>query len=630
MLHQRLTAFAESGEYDIHRVDSTNPYVRAYRFEKVFSMAGISDSRFLFESLRQLDRAFFSEAAQAQDVYLHNAQGEDSPLPGIEVNIGEKPVMGRAVSFQPGANVRLLSFNKPDDHRHCFLMIWSQYLKRDMGSDREQVWFMTGEIYEFEGRKPKSLPHLSAYQPKAASKEGGAEAVRAETFEELHAKVKRLCEIYGRETDRGRTSAVIILSKLCNAYAGRLTERQYNALIAMIDPLYAKTKNESHQQMLGLSCYTLYQKSEHYKETDEQKELREKQLTPHFGHSSVTMANLSKIITYDSMMLSEADQAECTITGRTEPDAETVTLRRWPQMENMGEYPVDAGEINIKCKLPKNEIIEIFSKDGNVLFVADGGNLVVNLPEREVGSSESKSFKINEFLNSTRRLERSLWEEKDEARKSAMMNTLRDWFRSGLRDHRGDLISAFALFKSYSEMNAGQLKPYMSDDYAFSNHPLLAPVREYYEGLLKRRPGTKFQDAELKDLTNVVRPLSEYLGKGYVLLHFWNSRQPKESGLPQMKAIYDAYHQKGVQVISVALNSDNYPPAWRDEVSRQGLEWTQLWAGDGNGVGGLQSAIAQAYGIHALPEVILLDQEGTVVASPQTIEELEAVLRNLK
>ena len=55
LLHQRLMAFAESGEYDIHRVDSTNPYVRAYRFEKVFSMAGISDSRFLFESLRQLE-----------------------------------------------------------------------------------------------------------------------------------------------------------------------------------------------------------------------------------------------------------------------------------------------------------------------------------------------------------------------------------------------------------------------------------------------------------------------------------------------------------------------------------------------------------------------------------------------
>ena len=150
------------------------------------------------------------------------------------------------------------------------------------------------------------------------------------------------------------------------------------------------------------------------------------------------------------------------------------------------------------------------------------------------------------------------------------------------------------------------------------------------EALLKHQPGTKMQDAELKDVSNVVHSLSEYLGKGYVLMHFWNSRQPNESALPQMRSIYDAYHQKGLQVISIALNSDNYPPAWREEVSKQHLTWTQLWAGDGNGVGGLQSIIAQAYGIHALPEVVLLDPEGTVVATPSSVEELEPVLRNLK
>lgn len=629
LLHQHLTEFAESREYNIHRIDSTNPYVRAYRFSQVFTMEGISDPMFLFESLRKLDHAFYSEANLAQEIYLHNANEGDSPLTGIQVNIGEMPIIGRALTFQPGSNVRLLSFSKPEGMRHCFLLVWSQYLKKDVdfGSSKGQVWYMNGEVYEFEGKRPKNNAYLSSYQPKTRQNstfEGG-EASRAVTYDELLAKVERICQIYKRETEQGRTSAVIVLNKLCNSYDGKLSKKQYDKLILLIEPLIANTKNESHEQMLGLSCATLFQKSEGYKYTKEEQQLKEKQMTPHFGHSRVTMANLSKIVTFNSMLLSDAEQVECVITGHADPDASSVTLKRCPQMEKMGEYPVDAGQFTIKCKLPMNEIIEIFSKDGNVQFVVDGKPIEVDLTKRTIKSS-TISQQTNDFLQNIRRMELQMWKTKDTTKKDSILSTLRGLYKEGVIQHPDDIISAFSLFKSYSEMNAMQLKPYMDNSYVFTNHPLLAPVREYYEGLMKRQPGTVFHDMELKDPLNIMHPLGEYLGKGYVLLHFWNSREADKSGLQQIKSIYETFHPKGLHVISIALNSDNYPPAWRDEIEKRQLKWTQLWGGEGLDT---PSIVAQNLGIHSLPETILLGPDGKVVASPTTIDEMTKVVNEL-
>ena len=634
LLHERLTAFAKSGEYDVHRVDSTNPYVRAYRFEKMFGMESISDDMFLFESLRMLDRAFFSEAGRAQEVYLHNAKEGDSPLSGIQIQIGEAPVMGRAVAFLPSENIRLLSFNKPNGYRHCFLLTWKQYLKKDAvpGPHFGQIWYMSGEIYEFEGKKPENVAYMSVYQPKSSPKSSfvGSESVKAASYEELEAKVKRLCQIFERETEQGRTSAVVVLNRLCNDYGEKLTDKQYSTLITLLNPLIEKSQNKNHQNMIGLSCATLYWKSDCYKENEEAQEMKERGNAAHIEHSTVTMSNLSKMVTYTSTILSDAEQVECTIMGRTEPDASSVTLMRWPQMEPMGEYPVDAGEFTIKCKLPKNEIIQLFGKDGQTQFVADGNQVFANLSSR-IALSVRSGMDIQRtdlFMQRVNATEKQLWEvkDKDESREE-YLSYLRRLLRDSLATNRDNLISAFSLFKSYSEMNAEQLRPYMGDDYAFSGHPLLAPVREYYEGLLKRQPGMPFVDAEVKDPAGIIHHLSEYVGKDYVLLHFWRSNSPMEiktSGLTQMKTLYETYHPQGLNIVSIALDGDNYPQGWREEIEEQQMAWTQLWADDG-----MESPVAQAYGIHAIPETVLIDPDGTIVASPATMQALEAELRKI-
>ena len=85
-----------------------------------------------------------------------------------------------------------------------------------------------------------------------------------QTYDELLAKVKQTCQIYNRETSGGKTAAVVVLHKMCDAYPHKLNQAQYNTLIGILSPYTENTADQKHKEMFGITCYTLYKKSEQY------------------------------------------------------------------------------------------------------------------------------------------------------------------------------------------------------------------------------------------------------------------------------------------------------------------------------------------------------------------------------
>ena len=51
----------------------------------------------------------------------------------------------------------------------------------------------------------------------------------------------------------------------------------------------------------------------------------------------------------------------------------------------------------------------------------------------------------------------------------------------------------------------------------------MAPVKEYVAGLEKRLPGKHYENVLLVDTLGNYHELKEYMGKGYVVLHFWEN-----------------------------------------------------------------------------------------------------------
>ncbi len=216
--------------------------------------------------------------------------------------------------------------------------------------------------------------------------------------------------------------------------------------------------------------------------------------------------------------------------------------------------------------------------------------------------SNKSSQKINDFMQLVERERLAELHETDIQKKAEINRQRGERLLKAVRENRDNIISACALSLVYTEMSYEELKPYLSDDYAFSHHILLAPMREYVEGLEKRRPGTPYTNLELVDTKGRPHQLSEYIGKGYVVLHFWH-------GL-------GGY---GYQILPSMKR-------WREEVKQRGLTWPQLMPNPDTNP---RNALA-AYGIRSYPELIVIDAKGTIVACPRNLEELETVLKSLK
>ena len=631
-IREKLNAFVESKEYGVHRLGFSKDGLNVYQFAQQFAIGEELDSKYygpLFTPrMLDLEKAFRSEAVNAKTIYIHDASDGDSPLPGVKFQLmtyAQHPMI-HAVTFDLNKNIRLISFEEADGRIYVLLLMWDQTVDPDKKIG--DTFLMDGMIYEISGWKMDDRPYIAHYkQPSASSTfvaglQYNAQA-NAMSVEEFMAKVKRTCEIFQRETPQGKTAAGVVLNKTCNAFSGKLTKEQYFDALSNIQPLVDNEKNENLKSILAYSCYMIYKKSELY-EGDRNTDVTH---AP-FVASEITTTQVSKTIVYNSMLMNEMvgkEMVECQISGTAPLTGKKISVRRNVTSEPMGTCTVVDGKFSFTCQLPKNEICRIYLDDRDaVFFFSDGKPIIADMEHLTVKGGKT-SQKINDFLQTVER-ERLAELHETDSQKEAEINRQRgERLLKAVRENRDNIISACALSLVYTEMSYEELKPYLSDDYAYSHHILLAPMREYVEGLEKRKPGTPYTNLELVDTKGRPHQLSEYIGKGYVVLHFWHGLGGYGYQiLPSMKTIYDTYHPRGVEFVTLAFSFG--VQGWREEVKQRGLTWPQLMPNPDTNP---RDALA-AYGIRSYPELIVIDAKGTIVACPRNLEELETILKDLR
>ena len=631
-IREKLNAFVESKEYGVHRLGFSKDGLNVYQFAQQFAIGEELDSKYygpLFTPrMLDLEKAFRSEAVNAKTIYIHDASDGDSPLPGVKFQLmtdAQHPMI-HAVTFDLNKNIRLISFEEADGRIYVLLLMWDQTVDQDKKIG--DTFLMDGMIYEISGWKMNDRPYIAHYKQPSASGTFVAglqynAPADAMSVEEFMAKVKRTCEIFQRETPQGKTAAGVVLNKTCNAFSGKLTKEQYFDALSNIQPLVDSEKNENLKSILAYSCYLIYKKSDAY-EGDRNTDVT----SAHAGASETTTSQVSKTIVYNSMLMNEMVEKEmidCQISGTAPLNGNKVEVRRSITSELLGACPVTNGKFSFTCKLPKNEVCRIYLDNREVVYFYTDGKPISADMEKLMVRSDKSSQKINDFLQLVERERLAELHEADSLKKAAINRQRGERLLKAVRENRDNIISACALSLVYTEMSYEELKPYLSDDYAFSHHILLAPMREYVEGLEKRRPGTPYTNLELVDTKGRPHLLSEYIGKGYVVLHFWHGLGGYGYRiLPSMKTIYDTYHPCGVEFVTLAFSFG--VQGWREEVKQRGLTWPQLMPNPDTNP---RDALA-AYGIRSYPELIVIDAKGTIVACPRNLEELESVLKELR
>ena len=130
--------------------------------------------------------------------------------------------------------------------------------------------------------------------------------------------------------------------------------------------------------------------------------------------------------------------------------------------------------------------------------------------------------------------------------------------------------------------------------------------------------GTMFQDFTVEHVYGYDRsvdpqPLkkevkfSDYVGKGtYVLVDFWSPWcGPCKREIPNIKAVYEQYKDKGLEVLSLAV-WERKPQSHTMEVAGElGMDWLHI-----NNCGNVPTDI---YGVEGIPHLMLIGPDGTIL-----------------
>ncbi|GCB33925.1 TlpA disulfide reductase family protein [Bacteroides faecalis] len=152
----------------------------------------------------------------------------------------------------------------------------------------------------------------------------------------------------------------------------------------------------------------------------------------------------------------------------------------------------------------------------------------------------------------------------------------------------------------------------------FQNDATIVQIKELIDKQKKTAVGTKFIDFEMQNPEGKTVKLSDYTGKGkVVLVDFWASWcGPCRREMPNLVETYAKYKNKNFEIVGVSLDQDE--AAWKEAIKKMDMTWPQMsdlkfWQSEG----------AQLYAVNSIPHTILIDENGTIVARGLHGEELQ-------
>lgn len=116
--------------------------------------------------------------------------------------------------------------------------------------------------------------------------------------------------------------------------------------------------------------------------------------------------------------------------------------------------------------------------------------------------------------------------------------------------------------------------------------------------------------------------LKESLGK-VTIIDFWASWcGPCRAENPNVVALYNEFHSKGLNIIGVSLDKD--AAKWKEAIAKDKLAWTHV-----SNLKFWDDAIAKRYNVKSIPATFILDASGNIVAKDLRGAELKAKIAEL-
>lgn len=270
---------------------------------------------------------------------------------------------------------------------------------------------------------------------------------------------------------------------------------------------------------------------------------------------------------------------------------------------------VENGKFSFHSKVILPEIYGLSTnlKDTPFLVFLDEGNIQINLnPESGYHKSVITGSKTHDLYREFHR------------------NRNND-LTTFIQQHPSSIVSLYILYREYvSRLSSAQIIQHLEllDD-NLKKKSYAEILRKVINSRKVTDVGQKAPNFSVKDIDGKTVSLSDFTGKGYLLIDFWASWcGPCRKENPNVVEAYNKYHDKGFDILAISL--DKTKEAWLRGIEQDGLKYhhvseLQYWNSD----------IARLYGIRSIPSNLLIDKEGKIIAKNLRGEELHEILSQL-
>ena len=367
------------------------------------------------------------------------------------------------------------------------------------------------------------------------------------------------------------------------------------------------------------------------------------------------MINFFKIGAVLVSLSSFAQNASFSVSGSLKgiKDNSYVYLHhKWDNVNFTDSSKVKAGAFSFKGKTAEPNMYWVTksnnsSEQPNLIFFVDGGKTTItgnvdSLPLAKVsgGITQKDYMEYNNVIKTFTLRQQAIVNDYNQAKASNDANTMNAKYaeyqaldlemKAGvnnfIKTHPKSAVSGYAIYFNYQNAPNATIEELESVVGLLDKSSLNTKYGKLAQEKLNQLKGntignvaTNFSQA---DANGKMVSFSDFKGK-YVLVDFWASWcGPCRGENPNVVAAYNKYKAKGFEVLGVSF--DQNKDKWLQAVKADNLTWTHV-----SDLKGWGNEAAKVFGITSIPQNLLLDKEGKIIAKNLRGAELDAKLEEI-